>query len=142
MAAMMKLNAAVALPSTGISAVPLSSSTSSRVNSSGRLALRPLVVVRAESNPASGGTTDKAGYAQTNAGGSGAPNPGAFANDVVEGVSDKVDDAQKGAENLGSETKENLGNVGKELKDGVAELADDTKNIVNKATSSNPGHGN
>ena len=82
---------------------------------------------------------DKAGYAQTNAGGSGAPNPGTFANDVVEGVADKAIDAQKGAANLGSETQENLSNVGKELKDGVGELADDTKNIVDKA-SKNPGN--
>lgn len=84
---------------------------------------------------------DKAGYAQTNAGGSGAPNPGSFANDVVEGVADKAVDAQKGAANLGSEMQENLSNVEKELKNGVGELADDTKDIVDKATK-NPGHEN
>ena len=85
---------------------------------------------------------DKAGYAQTNAGGSGAADPGSFANDVVEGVADKSKDAQKGAANLGTETQENLSNVGKELKNSVGELADDTKNIVDKTSKSNPGQGN
>jgi hypothetical protein len=58
MAAMMQLHiATVALPATGITTID-TLSTSARVNSTGRLAMRRLVAVRAESNvPASGGTT-------------------------------------------------------------------------------------
>ena len=58
MAAMMQLHiATVALPATGVTTID-TLSTSARVNSTGRLAMRRLVAVRAESNvPASGGTT-------------------------------------------------------------------------------------
>jgi len=83
---------------------------------------------------------DKAGYAQTNAGGSGAPNPSSFANDVVEGVADKVKDAQKSAANLGSETQENVKNVGQDAKEGLDDIVDSTKENVGRATSSNPGN--
>lgn len=81
---------------------------------------------------------DKQGYAKTNAGGSGAQNPSSFANDIVEGVKDKVDDAKQSAANLGSETQENLKNVGEEAKKDADDLVGDTKNIAGKV-SKNPG---
>lgn len=144
MAAVMQLTSSLALPATGINAVSrLASNGTSRVTPAAantRIPMRPLVAVRASGTPASGGTTDKAGYAQTNAGGSGAENPSSFANDVVEGAKDKVADAQKSAANLGAETQENLKNVGQETKEGIADVVDSSKEVVDRAVSSNPGH--